>query len=99
MTITSTSAFRFLRFGSWNQLVGASSAPFLSVKGLNTLSKSDSVFEVGPLEGDVVADEAFGLPKKLAIIDLAFSCDSLIFFSFSALAAFFSIRSFSCKES
>jgi len=71
----------------------------LRANGLKTLSKSDSVFDVegvGPLDG--VVDEAFGFPKKLAIIDLAFSWDCLSFLSFSALAAFFSFRSFSLKE-
>ena len=100
MTITSISAFRFLRFASWIQLIGARSASFLSVKGLKTLLNSDSVFDVegvGPLDGDVVVDEAFVFPKKLAIIDRAFSCVSLSFLSFSALAAFFSFRSFSYK--
>jgi hypothetical protein len=44
---------------------------------------------------DVVVEEALPFPKKLAIIDRAFSWDSLSFLSFSALAAFFSFRSFS----
>jgi hypothetical protein len=45
----------------------------------------------------MILDEAFGFPKKLAIIDLAFSCASFSFLSLSALAAFFSFRSFSWK--
>ena len=76
MTITSTPAIRFLLFASWIQLIGASSASFFSVKGLKTLSNSDSVFDVegvGPLDGDVMVDEAFAFPKKVAFFDRAFS--------------------------
>ena len=68
---------------------------FLSVKGLETLSNSDSVLNiegVGVLDGDAVVDEAFAFPKRLAIIDRAFSWDS----SISRLwQLFFSFRSFS----
>ncbi len=76
MTITSASVNRFLLFASRIQFVGASSASFLDVNGLNTLSNSDSVSDAegpGPLDEEVAADEGLGFPKKLAIIDLAFS--------------------------
>lgn len=76
MTITSTSANRFLLFASWNQFVGASSTSFLSVNGLNTLSNSDSVVEAEgakTLDEDAEVVDGLGFPKKLAIIDLAFS--------------------------
>lgn len=76
MTITSASANCFLLFASWNQFVGASSASFLSVNGLNTLSNSDCVADAaegGTSDEDAEVVEVLGFPKKLAIIDLAFS--------------------------
>ena len=87
----------FLLFASWNQFVGASSTSFLSENGLNALSNSDRAVDAGggTLDEDAGVVEGLGFPKKLAIIDLAFSWDSLSFLSFSAFATFLSVRSFS----
>lgn len=93
---------------SRNQFTGASSASFFSAKGRNVRWKSDCALvgagePVSPVcvdldfEGDEVTED-FACPKKVAMSVRDFACASCAFFSRSALAAFFSSRSFSCAH-
>jgi hypothetical protein len=89
-------------FGSKNQFGRATSASFFTTNGLKVFSNADWLEEdpgataaSDSCAGDVRAEFVFGLPKKLAIMDRDLLWASFSFFSFSALAVFFSSFSFS----
>src|SRR6266436_963646 len=91
--------------GSKNQFGRATSASFFTTNGLKVFSNTDWLEEdpgtaaaSESWAGDARAEFVLGFPKKLAIMDRDLFWASFSFFSFSALAAFFSSFSFSCRR-